>query len=251
MVNYPLSHAATFEDYIISHIWIFILLFTIPMLCASHKAYSQGKSENFDFYLKAYAGPLLSKNELESTFNPKVSLCFGGYFTARYNFSRFGISAGIGTESFSFKEKLEFNIIPAEIGNSVLSMNYLIVGIPILGNYSISDRLDIYGGLNIIWANWMSLGYAVSGPQYSELVVNRSNNIPNWQFTQEAMLGLNYKVSQRFLIGFNIAKSLENIQGMGVEMEFSTPEEEPIVVSGRFDHSWIRVNLELIFRLNK
>lgn len=233
------------------NIWIYILLVALPILCASHKGYSQGESGSFDFYLKANAGLLFSKNELESAFSPRVGACFGGYLTARYNFARLGISAGIGTESFSFKERLEFNIIPGEIGHSTLSMNYLILGIPILAHYSLSDRFDLYGGVNIIWVNWMSLGYAGAGPRDLDLEVNRNNNIPNWQFAQEVMMGLNYKLSQRVMMGLNVAKSLRNIQGMGVEMEFSSPDKEDIVVSGKFDESWTRVNLELVFRLNK
>ena len=231
--------------------WIFFLLLTLPILCSSQKAYGQSESGKFDFYLKANAGPLFNKSAIESDFNSKVGVCFGGYLTARYNFTRLGISAGMGVESFSFSEKLEFNIIPSEIGHSTLSMNYLILGIPILVHYSISNRFDIYGGVNIIWANWMSLGTAATGPRDLDLVVNRNNNIPNWQFSQEAMIGLNYKLSQRFILGLNVAKSLTKIEGMGVEMEFSAADQENFNISGKFDHSWTRLNLELVYRLNK
>ena len=130
-------------------------------------------------------------------------------------------------------------------------MNFLALGVPILLHYSISDRFDIYVGVNIIWANWMSIGIAGTGPKNTDLEVNRNNNIPNWQFAQEAMIGLDYKLSQRFMLGFNVAKSLRNIQGMGVEMEFSSPDQNNFNVSGKFDDSWTRVNIQLAYRLNK
>lgn len=233
------------------NIWIFTLLFALPILFNTHKTYGQSESGKFDFYLKANAGPLFNKNVIESAFKPKVGACFGSYLTARYNFTRLGISAGIGVESFSFSKELDFGIIPAEIGYSTLRMNYLTLGVPILVHYSISDRFDIYGGVNIIWANWMSLGVGGAGPKNADLKVNRNNDIPNWQFTQEAMIGLNYKLSQRFILGLNVAKSLANMEGMGVEMEFFEPDQDNFNVSGKFDNSWTRVNLELVYRLNK
>lgn len=231
--------------------WIFILFFTLTILCTTHKAYGQNESKKFDFLLKVNAGLLFNKNTLDSPFDPKVGACFGSYLTARYNFTRLGISTGIGVESFSFSEELDFRIIPDEIGYSTLRMNYLALSVPILVHYSLSDRFDIYGGVNIIWVNWMSLGIGVTGPQNSDLNVNHNNNISNWQFAQEAMLGLNYKISQRVELGFNVAQSLGTIQGLDVDMEFFSADQDSYNVSGKFDYSWTRVNLELVFRLNK
>ena len=232
-------------------IWIFILFFTLPILFATNKTYGQNESKKFDFLLKVNAGPLFNKNTLDSPFDPKVGACFGSYLTSRYNFTKLGISSGIGVESFTFSEKLDFQIVPDEIGYATLRMNYLALGIPILVHYSLSDRFDIYGGVNMIWVNWMSLGVGVSGPQNSDLNVNHNHNIPKWQFAQEAMLGLNYKISQRVKLGFNLAQSLGTIQGLEVDMEFFTSDQDSFNISENFDYSWTRVNLELVFRLNK
>lgn len=231
--------------------WICILLCTGLGLFGQKNAYGQSETGKFDFYLKANFGPLFNKNANETPFESKVAVCYGTHLTARYNFTRIGLSAGIGAESFSVSEGLKFAIVPGETLHSTLIMNYLALDIPVLAHYSFANRFDIYGGVNFIWVNWMSVGYGGSGPRHSILELHSDNDIPKWQFTQEVMVGLSYKLSERFDLGFNIAKSLRNIEGRTLDFAFIAPDQDDINVSEKFDYSWTRFNFELAYRLNK
>lgn len=230
---------------------ILILLFALPVLLATNKVYGQSESGRFDFLLKANAGPLFNKNTEESLFKPQATACFGSHLIVKYSFNRLGVSAGIGADRFKFAQRLQFAHNPEGREYSTVEFSYFAWGIPILAHYSFTDRFEIFGGANIIAASWLSFGISGVSNRTSTLTASADEDIPNWQFTQEVTAGVNYKLSERFDLGMSVAKSLRNLEGMGVEMELSVPDQEDINISEKFEYSWIRFNLEVAYRLNK
>lgn len=231
--------------------WIFILLCTGFGFLAQYKAYSQNESGKFDFYLKANLGPLFNKNANDTPFESQVTSTFGSHLIARYNFSKLGLSAGIGGDNYRFSQRIDFGLSPGRKEYSTFEMSYFALGIPVLVHYSLTDRFEINGGVNLIGANWLSYSISSDSNGSSGMTAHANENIPDWQFTQEVMAGLNYKLSERFDLGISVAKSLKNIEGMGIEMELSAPDQDDLNVSEKFDYSWTRFSFEVAYKLNK
>ena len=230
---------------------IFILLLSLIIVIGAHKAFGQAETGKFDFYLKANAGPLFHQNDQESTFKPEVTACFGSHLIAKYSFSRIGFSTGIGFDRLKFSQRIEFAQNAEEREYSTIDFSYLLFDIPILVNYSITERLEIFGGVNIIAANWVSYGITAVSNRTSELNASADWDSQRWQFTQEVMAGLNYKLTDRFDIGLVVARSLSNLDRTNVDLELSVPGLGNSLISEKFDYSWTRLNLELAYRLNK
>lgn len=233
------------------NMWKFILLCAVPILCATNSIYGQSESEKFDFFLKANIGSLFNKNASETPFKPQPTASFGSHLMVKYSFSRLGVSTGIGLERLKFAQILHFPHDPNEHESSTVSFSYFAWSIPILAHYSFTDRFEIYGGMNLLAASWDNYGIRSESNRTSTLEVRADEDIPNWQFTQEIMAGLNYKLSDRFVLGVNAAKSLKNIEGMGVDLKLSVPDRADFHVAEKFNYSWTRVNLELIYKFNK
>lgn len=212
---------------------------------------AQENSGRFDFYLEANLGPVFNKNAEETTFEPVVTTSFGAQFITRYSFSKLGISTGLGIGKLNFSERLRLAPTPEQTSSSTTKIGYLIFNIPILMHYSLTDRFEIYGGVNILTAAWQSYGFGVGSNGNSRVETQTNEDIPEWQFTQEAVVGLDYKISKRLELGVSVAKSLRNIEGMDIEMDISAPGQANMHVSSKFDYSWTRVNFEVAYRLNK
>ncbi|NEN21920.1 hypothetical protein G3O08_00185 [Cryomorpha ignava] len=230
---------------------IFILLFALPVLLVTNKVYGQNENGRFDFYLKANAGSLFNNNAEESLFKPQATACFGSHLVAKYSFNKLAVSTGIGADRLKFAQKLVFSHNPEGREYSTVEFSYFAWGIPILAHYSFADRFEIFGGVNIIAASWDSYGISAVSNRTSTLTASADEDIPNWQFTQEVMVGLNLKLSERFDLGIAVAKSLRNIEGMNVRMELLVPGQDDINISEKFEYSWTRVNIVLAYRLNK
>lgn len=228
-----------------------IFLFVLPLLFTTNAALGQTESNKFDFYLKGTLGSLFNKNAQQSQLDPKMTTCFGMHLTGKYSFSKLGVSAGIGADRLKFAQEVIFTDHADGREYSTVEFSYVGWGIPILVHYSIADRFEVYGGVQLMAARWNSYGISTLSKRTSELTAETDEDIPDWQFTQEVMAGVNYNVSERFGIGISIAKSLKNIDGMGLKMEVSVPDQDDIHISEKFDYSWTRINLELAFRLNK
>lgn len=230
---------------------LYSLLLISMILTGIGSASAQTASGRFDYFLTGNLGVLINQNTEESLFKPKPAVYYSGELTARYYLGTLGISVGFEAANFSVAQKMKVDFIPdARQGFVRLQMNYLALTVPVRVHYFLTDRLDLNAGVNVLWLNWMSCENSMAVPASSEISIVPNNDIANWQTSWELALGAGYRLSDRFNMGVSVARSLQNVCGMGFDVDFSSSDFNGHF-SSSFDYSWTRITASLAYRLNK
>lgn len=228
-----------------------ILLVSFVCLSTS-TTFGQEKTGEFKVEGKIRYAPLLSDNSNQIHLISTISASYGLHAEISYEIRRIGIHSGIGYDVMTFAQKGRDSLEVSIPESWKVKMTYNAWQIPLKFSWSINDRFRFFTGINILALQWSQ--YSNSSSTFSredvasKLNIISSDNTPQWQFSQELLLGTSYSLSEKFNLHLTFAHSLTEVRGQTQVYSLEINEEIQAPLTEEFNFNWFRACIELGYK---